>query len=387
MRYFKLFVSVFLPCLCTTALAISPKIKADDDFPIGVYSVQLNDNVFAQLKAAGIDYVHSYGVDGNKNSIKTTEKLLKMAAHNKLKVMMFTRCNNLYKRPNGWTNAQKVVNKFKDNPTVGLWLLGDEPPTKLKNDAKKLNEIIKQEAPKIPTSMVVTWNNHWHAYTKNDTSDYLMMDAYPIRADPQNHGTMMNFIKFINRGIATGKPVIPVIQIFNYKVYPWHAKKNKYDIKKCRIPNEKELRLMIYSSVSRGVAGVFFFAMGRCYQTERKTGWIKNTFFNVTRELRNFAHLTQPTSMVTNSYFGINFIAGQWIRKTGSTLTVSNISSQPALINFQLKTNPGKRPLKPWGRTRKNLDIKINKLNITAKLEPMETVILSNMRTTSPEKQ
>ncbi len=340
-------------------------------YPIGVYGVFGNDRYFAELKEAGVNFVHYYGTGKDTPAAKEqTESFLNGAEKHGLDVMFCLRAGTWAKQPDGIARAVEHFRPYAAR--AKMLLLDDEPKEQELKNIESANLALKAEFPQLKTAVVEQWAKGWWRYGKSaDACDILMLDAYPVGDQPfPIRDAMLSYSKFMSAGFKMDKPLMPVIQLCNLNVFSQVVKQRKLDAAKCRFPNAAEMRFMTWMPVVRGAAGVFYYSLARAVQGDPKGEWLRGVFFPMVKELREFSELAAPLAQATEQQVGADesFYAAYWKRGEREFTVVCNNRPEPQICELSLPC----KDFKPRGGTR--ADVKIE--NGTVTLQPWETVIL-----------
>lgn len=329
-------------------LTLGAELGASDKFLIGMYGVKRNDVLFKDMKNAGFNIVHCYATRGANE--KEAKRLLDNAAKHQLNVMLCLRGVKWYQKYNNFSRLLEFVKKFKDHPALSIYMLEDEPRKEQLKIIIKLNKMIKTEASSLSSAVVVQQDSGWWNYGTNEKcSDILMLDFYPVGDQSFPNAPLNKFSSFIGKGILLGKPLMPVIQIFNFKVYPKEVKRREYT-ETCRYPDKTELKFMTWSSVARGVSGIFYYSLERSLQLDRQGKYLKTVVFSITRELREFSILAAPLHKISAKYSEDNkrYFVGYWKRDSGEYLVIVNNCKTRQRCQIKLPS----KGFAPWGTTR-----------------------------------
>ena len=359
---------MFKHALLLLMLTIGVGFAVADEFPIGMYGVKRSDAYFKDMKNAGFSIVHCYATRGANE--KEAKRLLDNAEKHQFKAMLCLRGVRWYKKHKDFTGILEFIKKIKDHPALSICMLEDEPKNNQLKTVIKLNELIKAEAPSLPTAVVEQWDSGWWHYGSNKKcSDILMQDLYPVGDQSFPNAPLNKFSDFIGKGIKLGKPLMPVVQIFNFKVYPKEVKRRKYT-GKCRYPNKTEVKFMTWSSVARGVSGIFYYSLERSLQLDRKGKYLNNVVFPISRELRDFSKLAAPLQEPSAKQLGENksYFVGYWKRDSGEYMVIVNNSKSKQDCQIKLSS----KGFTPWGTSRETAKIQNSKIELL----PWETVIL-----------
>jgi hypothetical protein len=352
---------------------------SEKEFPIIMYAVHINDESMSKLKKMGVNYVHSYSTGkDDARSIEKARKLLVLAEKHGLKVMFYLKGRYWAKKENGATSLKKIVELFKDSPALGMWMLADEPRPKTKEKIIHFNEIVRKYGNNKPTTLVIHWIKDWWRYGKGNTCDFLMQDSYPVGDKPFPDAPLNLLTKYISAGVKLDHPVIPVLQTFNFKVFPRELKKRKYNANKCRYPNIQEMRFMIFAPMCMGVRGMAFYSFARACQLDKKGVWQRNVLAPAISELKRFTDSVTPAQKPTKVIASPDkkYYAALWLRKSGRWMVIVNNTKSVQNVAVEL---PGKLKvdsIEKWGNTDKALNISIKNNKIKAVLKPWDTAIL-----------
>lgn len=360
-------------CMMVLAGVFTVANAGEAAYPIGVYGVFGNDRYFAEMKEAGINFVHYYGTSKDTPAAKKqTETFLAGAEKHGLEVMFCLRAGAWAKQPDGIAGAVEHFRPYAAR--AKMLLLDDEPKEHELKNIENANLALKAAFPQLKTAVVEQWATGWWRYGKSaDAGDILMLDAYPVGDQPfPIRDAMLNYSRFMSAGFKLGKPLMPVIQLCNLNVFPQVVKQRGLDAAKCRFPNAAEMRFMTWMPVVRGATGVFYYSLARAVQRDPKGEWLRGVFFPLVKELREFSELAAPLEQATERQTGADesFYAAHWKRGERSFTVVCNNRPEPQECQLSLPC----KGFKPYGGTRP--DVKIENGAVT--LQPWETIILEN---------
>lgn len=335
-----------------TALFLTAALWGSE-FPIGMHMVNpADDETLNKLKAAGVNYIHTYGTrDSSENGFTRTTELLQRAEKHGMKVW-FTLGAKLLLKQNGNTEAVKMnFDRFKTHPAIAGWYLCDEPDgERLEKEMRTLYEYIKKNDPDRPVALVTCWNRYWNKY--QDCLDIHMVDHYPVRDKEFPKAKLGNLSSYLERVLALGKPAMPVVQCFSFSAYPNQIKGK--DPKTIRYPNAEEIRFMIWSTFAQGVPGIWFYS----YYDNVRDKTMKE-FDTVAvpqiQELRRFADMVdRPASPETFRFpRDSHFYVGIWHAGQKSYLAAANAWPMESELNGWLENKvSGNYQLEPWGSTK-----------------------------------
>lgn len=210
-------------------------------YPIGIYGVPTT-NELATVRKAGFNVVAG---PPQKDYLDAARKL-------GMKVM----ASPGTAAGTGFNSAiaRSKVSALDSHPALWAWYLVDEPdlhrvdPVLVEN----ANRFLKNLPARKPTILVI-----YQGYTALDyanITDILMIDRYPIPWLPL--ANVAQHVQMTRLAIGKKKPLIAVIQAFDWSAYPQQLPGEK----NLRAPSYEELRGMVYSALSKRANGLFFYA-------------------------------------------------------------------------------------------------------------------------------
>ncbi|MDI9583217.1 MAG: hypothetical protein QM473_03280 [Acidobacteriota bacterium] len=361
--------------LGTAAAIAAPLDLNSDDFPIGMYSVD-SEGAMEQVKAMGVDYVHTYGMGGasDAESIEKCLAYMDLAEKHGLKVMAYLN-GRKWASEHGLLEMHKIAMALKDHPALGFWLMYDEPSGKhTTGDLMPFYWLLKYEAPLVPVCIVEAWTKDWWDYT--EACDILQLDHYPVADQPFPNAPLHNVTTFIGRGVGLeSKPIMPVLQCMNWKVFGAAGASRAQDPANLRYPNATELLYWSYSSLAQGVRGLFWWSYYRSVQGGY--GWIDSEFKNAMLEVRAFTDLVKPAHKPQRFQYAADeaVYMALWKRPAGDYLVLAN--GQPIARRISRGGEgllPDKAKLEPWGHTR-TAEATLEGGQVTVTAEPWETFV------------
>jgi len=271
------------------------------------------------------------------------------------------------------------VQRYKNHPALGFWYLFDEPDNKklTAKDLASFYEMIKAESPNIPVAICHAWTTHWYAF--NDVQDILMQDIYPVSGAPFPEAKLDHQTRFTKGAmkVADGKPVMPVLQFFNWKsmAKPEDTEYRKYPVDQLRYPNTAEMRYLCFSTIAQGAQGLGFYSYARGIMTD--PDWPAKIAAPVLKEVREFTGLIDPVTSIAHLPTGddANVILSRWQGKDASYFILANASSQARRIECALEDIPTGATLQKWGQTRDDAAVIKDGKIIVEKAQPWEIFI------------
>lgn len=209
-------------------------------------------------------------------------------------------------------------------------------------------------------------------------SDLIAPDLYPIykRKDDNSFADLYTFTEFVERNVISNsltneKPIIPVIQAYNFYDKP----KGPYTSSQLRNPSDEELRYMIYTSLTQGAQGLMFYNSGG-FSTV--SNYLQDTLAPIISEAKELLVEIEPVpdviripQYIKNEKVHIGLWSGKnnnfWLIVTnGNMFELEN-------FNFSIKDYVSEGVLIPW-KSNRNI-ININDGNVELQMSPFEVLI------------
>src|ERR1051326_4768787 len=208
-------------------------------YPIGLYSVPM----------AGLSTVRDAGF--NTVCGPANQAYLDAAAQLGLKVLASP--GTAAGKDFDALRMRAAVKMWDSHPALWAWYLVDEPDLNgvSPDEVRRVQRFAKQLGAHRPTALVLYQGAE--ALNYGDIADITMVDRYPIPWLP-----LANFpqhIRMARLGVGKKKPLIAVIQAFDWTYYP----KLLPGQKNLRPPTYSELRCMTYCALARGATGIFYY--------------------------------------------------------------------------------------------------------------------------------
>lgn len=254
-------VVLSLSLLCLVAVALTGcRATKDSFYPIGIYSVP-STNDYREIRQAGFNVI----------AAGASQATLDAATRNGLRILASpgTSAGPQFDAD----AARRTVRAYDNHPALWAWYLVDEPDM---HDVpplhiREVHQFIKRLNAQKPTALVLYQGYEAQNYAR--LTDILMIDRYPVPWLP-----LANFpqhVRMARLGLGADKPLLAVIQTFDWSVYP-ELLKGKSNL---RPPTYEELRCMTYSALVRGANGLFYF----CFNDGK---WVIQKHEEVWRGLR-----------------------------------------------------------------------------------------------------
>jgi hypothetical protein len=201
-------------------------------FPIGIYGVP-STNDFPALREAGFNLVVG----------AASQPYLNAAQACGLRVIAYL----------PGESTPRVRKALDRHPALWAWYLFDEPDLHRVSPAEIVSSLKSLRRSGLRKPTVLTLCQGYEALDYGYIPDILMIDRYPIPWLP-----LANFgqhVKMARLGISREKPLIAIIQAFDWSAYPGLLTAAE-DL---RPPTAQELRCMVYEALARGANGIFFY--------------------------------------------------------------------------------------------------------------------------------
>ena len=379
LKKFSRFLVALLACGVFGAATASDHNVKLEKFPVIAYSSEpLTDTNFKLLKDLGFNMVHSYktGRDDEKN-IKRGLKLLDLAQKHGIKVMFNLRGKDWAGKNFDIKRFVKFVRNFKNHPALGMWYLYDEPKINALPNLLKLYGALKQETPTVPIAVAMCWSIDWSKF--GEAYDILMPDIYPVGDQPFPQAPLEQFTDFTQQSVDLGKPVIPVAQMLNWRVFPKMAEQRKFDLKKCRYPNTEELRYWMFASAVMGTKGIAWYSYYWTMSHDGAKKWASEVFKPALKEYKDFIKATDILKyrQVMNRSKDAKMLSMLCQNDNKEYLVVvNNWPLERKNVNRWLENMIMDAKLTPWGNTRKTKAVvQKGKLILESPMNPWEVFV------------
>lgn len=383
--------------------AKSVKAKSNNDFPMVMFDVPFGNENFSKVKSMGFNYVHVYALTTGKYDSprkKIIQDYLDMAKKHNMKVMLDLGGTYLMKTDSTgqiFADFKQLVKDFQHHPAVGMWYLFDEPEWHSSANPQKIKKyyaFLKVQSPDIPVTICFSTKTNRNEPLKHmwkdfvNETDIIAFDTYPVYGQKFPDARLTNVTYFTTEVQKEGKPVMPTLQMFNWRTIPGVVKKAKagtYHIKVAgndpavwRYPNSDELRYWCFSSLVQGVQGLMFYSYRHSGFVEfADPDWMDKSLIKVMKETNDFIGLVKGESYAREiiQSENANVLSAIWKNGSKSILVVTNQSADKQLVCDKqvlayLKKNSGK-----WGLSR---NIKMSKVGAKQCLElaPWEVMVV-----------
>jgi hypothetical protein len=149
--------------------------------------------------------------------------------------------------------ANAAVRDLDGDPALWAWYLVDDPdmnrvPPLLVEEA---NKHVKSRGARKPTAIVL--QDGAAAVDYGSLTDILLIDRYPVPWQPL--ATFGQHVRMARLGAGPKKPLIAVIQAFDWSLYPELLPGEK----NLRPPTRDELRCMTYQALVERANGLFYY--------------------------------------------------------------------------------------------------------------------------------
>jgi len=269
-------------------------IISDSDFNCLMPYASMSLRLDYKYEGDEIDhYTDRYDGDAN-NSIEKVKEVLDLCNDKGLKIVF--NLINLYEEKKlnikkwhgieGTDNiVRKVIQEFKDNPSILAWYVNDEAPASMFDTLYARRKLLNKLDPYHPTWCV---SMHFtELYTFTQTCDVMGIDPYPLFDKNSDIGPL----EFAGQQAAKLKmPYWGVPQIFSWAYYEPFKDIGKIEnwTNLFRVPTEEEIRTMTLSMAINGAKG-FLFYYYPCIKDEGNHIPIKDYFAKNWAKVKNVA--------------------------------------------------------------------------------------------------
>ena len=244
--------------------------------PVGLYIDNFSKEQLDRLGASPFNCLMPYHVmvgrmnKGQQHSIDTIRECLDYSHEKGLRIIFGTQwVHEGIRHPmTDWLGAKgetavitKVVETFKDHPSLLAWYLCDELPVSMKDRLEKRRALVNRLDPFHPTYSVFYQLDNLPFY--GGGQDVIGVDHYPVKFTENPH--MKGVAMEMNAVDLTGLPVWVVPQVSNLGLF---EAKDAEDFKRFLDPTEDQMLSMSVYMAARGAKGFIFYAGNLLAATE-----------------------------------------------------------------------------------------------------------------------
>ena len=244
--------------------------------PVGLYIDNFSEEQLDRIGASPFNCLMPYHVmvgrmnKGQKHSIETIRECLDFSHEKGLKIIFGTQWahEGIRNAMTDWMGAKgetavitKVVETFKDHPSLLAWYLCDELPLSMKDRLEKRRALVNRLDPYHPTYSVFYQTDDLPFY--GGGQDVIGVDHYPVKFAENLH--MKGVAKQMNAVDLTGLPTWVVPQAHNMGTF---EAKDAEDAKRFLDPTEDQMLSMSLYMAARGAKGFIFYAGNLLAMTE-----------------------------------------------------------------------------------------------------------------------
>jgi hypothetical protein len=236
--------------------------------PVGLYIDNFSKEQLDRIGASPFNCLMPYHVmvgrmnKGQKHSIETIRECLDFSHEKGLKIIFGTQWTHegIRNAMTDWMGAKgetavitKVVETFKDHPSLLAWYLCVELPVSMKDRLEKRRALVNRLDPYHPTYSVFYQLDDLPFY--GGGQDVIGVDNYPVKFAENLH--MKVVAKQMNAVDLTGLPTWVVTQAHNKGIF---EAKDAEDAKRFLDPTEDQMLSMSLYMAARGAKGFIFYA-------------------------------------------------------------------------------------------------------------------------------
>lgn len=236
--------------------------------PVGLYIDNFSKEQLDRIGASPFNCLMPYHVmvgrmnKGQQHSIETIRECLDSSHEKGLKIIFGTQWvhDGIRVSMTDWMGAKgetevitKVVETFKDHPSLLAWYLCDELPLSMKDRLEKRRALVNRLDPFHPTWSVFYQLDDLPFY--GGGQDVIGVDHYPVKFAENIH--MKGIVKQMGAVDLTGLPTWVVPQAHNMGIF---EAKDAEDAKRFLDPTEDQMLSMSLYMAARGAKGFIFYA-------------------------------------------------------------------------------------------------------------------------------
>jgi hypothetical protein len=236
--------------------------------PVGLFIDNFSKEQLDRIGASPFNCLMPYHVmlgrmnKGQPHSIDTIRECLDYSHAKGLKILFGTHWvhEGIKHQMTDWMGAKgetavitKVVESFKDHPSLLAWYLCDELPVSMKDRLEKRRTLVNRMDPFHPTWSIFYQTDDLPFY--GGGQDVIGCDHYPVRFAENLH--MKGVAKEMNAVDLTGLPAWMAPQAINNGIF---EAKDAEDFKRFLDPTEDQMLSMSLYMAARGAKGFIFYA-------------------------------------------------------------------------------------------------------------------------------
>ena len=230
----------------------------DDElfFPLGIYLSDVKESDLVEVNKTHFNVILPYSQLDKKvmDMIYTTQqgKLKVIYSLKSLYTLDSEKCSDLNEEEN-YVKFVNKVNEFKDHPNLLSWYINDEYPFCLNRNLRNRTLSIHELDPNYPSYSVLCYPQEVNQLM--NSTDIMGLDMYPIGVSSIKKVYEYNEIAY--NQILESKPMIPVVQIFDWAYYYWNRGQTDFESSP---PTLEEMRNMSWQTLVAGGKGIIFYS-------------------------------------------------------------------------------------------------------------------------------
>ena len=230
----------------------------DDElfFPLGIYLSDVKESDLIEVNKTHFNVILPYSQLDKKvmDMIYTTQqgKLKVIYSLKSLYTLDSEKCSDLNEEEN-YVKFVNKVNEFKDHPNLLSWYINDEYPFCLNRNLRNRTLSIHELDPNHPSYSVLCYPQEVNQLM--NSTDIMGLDMYPIGVSSIKKVYEYNEITY--NQILESKPMIPVVQIFDWAYYYWNRGQTDFESSP---PTLEEMRNMSWQTLVAGGKGIIFYS-------------------------------------------------------------------------------------------------------------------------------
>ena len=262
------------------------------------------------------------------------------------------------------------INEIKDQPNLLAWYVNDEKPYEYNREIRNISLTIHELDPHHPTYSVI--QPYGEMPFLLNTTDIMGVDTYPIGIRQIRE---VHYLTSQEAENALGKPMIPVVQIFDWSIY------NNTSTGKSVVPTLQEMRSMSWQQLVLGAKGLMFYSLLEIIQmnetTPIKERW--KDIITLTDEIWKYKDVFLSVDKVNKIEYvqNYNVTFGQWKHNNINYIAIVNLEREKETFKINLLEQYIIH--KEFGLG----TFKVNGNEINFNLEPIDVILIKLIKNSS----
>ena len=343
-------------------------------FPFGIYLMGVTENDLIQVNKTHLNFILPYSQIN-----KATMDMIYNTQKGKIKVMYAV--NGLYNfnsstctYSNEEENYKKFVNKIneiKEHPALLSWYINDNMPSCLNIIVRNRTLKIHELDPNHPSLIVI--GNLSDVNGLMNATDIMGIMNYPIGLYELNHRLIRNVYDANTEAydkILEGKPLLPVIQIFDWEFY---YRKTGIKLPNCP-PTLQEIRSMSWQAFAAGGRGMLFYSLFDLFRMDNISSFEDRwkDVIEITEQIWKYKDMILSIEKVDKIEYDTNpnVTFKQWKYKNNNYIVVVNLERNDEIFKINLLKDYSINKEFGLGKIKKSGNI------VTFSLKPIDVIMV-----------